>query len=321
MKSIADHIDQINNTLYLAPQTATLSWLLQEAKTQPQLADALSNVLEYHKKHWLWNEHISTYAQGNNAVSCLPTRWCLITDLVLNGKHIFYNDVEAARQLPASLRWSFGMMPYAGPLEKNPTNPYALQHWYGRNIEWRPTAIPGKREINTDEIHTQDIQQTTTHEKLAMTQQVMFDADSAIHKAYISSTIKNNDTVPLPCAPGHHTYYNMPLEDRAGVKMSGVPFSNEEITKFIMTGVWPQGEWTLKMPLSWQPIILTIPSIGTLTIKIQEPYTHMWIRTQVGKPFICIEPTAREGSKQIPTMIDPWEQREYVFSVELSPIQ
>lgn len=53
MKSIADHIDQINNTLYLAPQTATLSWLLQEAKTQPQLADALSNVLEYHKKHWL----------------------------------------------------------------------------------------------------------------------------------------------------------------------------------------------------------------------------------------------------------------------------
>lgn len=70
-----------------------------------------------------------------------------------------------------------------------------------------------------------------------MTQQVMFDADSAIHKAYISSTIKNNDTVPLPCAPGHHTYYNMPLEDRAGVKMSGVPFSNEEITKFIMTGV------------------------------------------------------------------------------------
>lgn len=311
------HIEKLTETLPLAPQTATLSWLLQDAKNNSEITEQLHQALAYYKEYWLNNDQTSTHAQWDNSVSFLPTRGGIITSLKLHGKEIFYNDMERVLDLNTSLRGSFWMTPYAWPQEKNEYNPYGLQHGYGRNIERRPSVIPGTLTANIDELVDQNIEPNAVISGLELSQSCVFGTWSEPQKAYLSLTMQNTSTQPLPYSPGHHTYYALPHEDQETFSLEGTPFTNEQLRTFMKTWKWPQGENPIKMKNTWHPLILTIPSIGKLRLRFQKPFTDIWIWCEPGKPFLCIEPTMRAWSKQAVGTILPWETKTCSFSIEL----
>ena len=56
------------------------------------------------------------------------------------------------------------------------------------------------------------------------------------NKAYFTLTVQNNGNTPLPCAPGHHTYYQVAHNEKANIRIEGTKLNSEEITTYLING-------------------------------------------------------------------------------------
>lgn len=305
-------IQKIEELLPLHSATAAVSLLAEKSKTDADLAAEIAHILDYHKQHRLTKEHESTIEHGNSSVTLLPSRGCVVTNLTLEGKQIFYHDRGKTQNINTSLRGSFRMTPYAGPAPKEADDITPLQHGYGRISEWQ-WGYDWRFHLNNQQLTDEELNEKTFYPDLHIAQSTVLDK----HKAHFMLHAENKWSVSVPCAPGFHAYYYTPLEHKWKITLQGSGINHETLSHYLAEGIGKQWEKVLKFANPHRSLYLTIPSIGTIEIMLSSAFSHVWIWTEKGQPFVCVEPVARWNSDEAINMIDPGMQKHYELSLRL----
>lgn len=249
-------------------------------------------------------ENIKTL-EGNE-VSHSPERGEIITSLNFKGKEILYFDEATFQNIEENVKGGIPILfPNAGPLE-GPQYPNLKQHGFARNQKWEAIRIPngfiGKLRSNdsTREMFPFDFSLHVSGE---------FKKDGSFN---IIQSVKNLEKdKELPISMGLHPYFKVPnelnedsYEQKKKIKFNfkGGDFVEENIEK------WANGK-AISIDNPNTSMEIGIPLHGTLVIEASKEYQKIWIWSQPGKDFICIEPVMRDkgGLVNDPEEIKPGE--------------
>lgn len=122
--------------------------------------------------------------------------------------------------------------------------------------------------------------------------------------------IENKEEIAsLPMSMGFHPYFKVPNSEKNNIKFN---FAGDEEAEN-KRETWTNGGTVyldnpkLKNPEAVMKI--SIPELGTLIIDASIEYQKVWVWSQPGKDFICIEPIMRDvnGLLNNPKIIRPGE--------------
>jgi galactose mutarotase-like enzyme len=116
----------------------------------------------------------------------------------------------------------------------------------------------------------------------------------------------------MPFAPGHHTYYKVPLKEKHNLEVEDISLSNEE------KRAWLDGEEVIKIPNPGNMKVI-VPTIGTLTLTFDPKFKYLWLWSEKNKGFFCIEPviTHPKNRETEALQIQPNTEEEVSFSITL----
>jgi len=278
------------------------------------------NTFEHKSIPRLHTEIIRT-PEGDGA-SCCPERGGIITSIQFKGEEILYLDEATFQNLDENVKGGIPKLcPGAGPNEsvENPNlkkYPDLKQHGFARNKKWDCVKTANgfvetlKSDADTRKIFPFDF---------SIRMVSGFEKDGSFN---INESIKNLEKdKDLPVSDGLHPYFRIPnenkedayeLKNKIEFNFKGGDFIKENIDK------WANGKSiSIKTPNT--PMEVIIPSLGTLVLEVSKEYKHIWIWSQPGKDFICIEPVRRNKGGLIddPEKIKPGEVSSTNFNIRL----
>ena len=175
------------------------------------------------------------------------------------------------------------LFPNAGSVESS-EYPNLKQHGFARSMKWQ-----GKREING---FYEVLNSDSDSKKI-----FPFDFRCGVGGEFkkdgsftIVQSVKNlEDEKELPISMGFHPYFKVPHDLKKDIKFNfaGGDFIKENIQK------WAHDKYiSINNPNT--PMEVIIPNLGTLVFHVSKEYKKIWIWSQSGKDFICIEPVMRD---------------------------
>ncbi len=233
---------------------------------------------------------IQKLSVNDSEVSFSPSRGGIITSLKILGTEILYFDEETFADPEANVRGGIPILfPNAGLVESS-LFPGLKQHGFARNSSnW-------KSEIH----HDRFIETLTPEEKNVTSYPCQFELTvsgiiSANGSFVLEQKVTNLEkTRELPIAMGLHPYIKVPNAEKENIvfNFEGGSYISDHATQ------WMNGETiVIDNPKTKDPsavLEIVIPSLGTLIMDVSVEYQKIWIWSQPGKDFICIEPTMRD---------------------------
>lgn len=229
----------------------------------------------------------------------------MITSLKLNGTEITYLDKETFENPTLSVRGGIPILfPNAGEIN-DPKFPGLQRHGFARSSSaWTGEEYSnGFKETLVSNVET--IKQFPFDFKLTI-EGILEEGGTCTLKQKVENLETEKD---LPLSMGLHPYFKVPNEEKKNIRFNfeGGKFIDEHASQ------WMNGETViidnpkLKDPKAVLEIV--IPTLGTLIMDVSAEYKKIWIWSEPGKDFICIEPAMRGigGLVNDPEMIGPGE--------------
>jgi galactose mutarotase-like enzyme len=260
-----------------------------------------------------------TTPEGNE-ISCCPERGGIIISIKIKGKEILHQDIKAVQEAGTNPNAGIPpLFPNSGPIPDeqkldNPELANLKQHGFAREEKWlyEKTAeginMTLKANSETRKVYPYNF-------KLSLIGK--FEPDSSFT---IVQQIENlEESKDMPVASGLHPY----LEVLSGLKgdiefnFPGGEFVKENTDK------WANGEVIKAINIDNPnvPMQVKIPGLGILVFTISSEYKRVWVWSQQGKDFICIEPVMRDAGGIItdPEIIKPTQKYSASFNIRLIP--
>jgi galactose mutarotase-like enzyme len=246
-----------------------------------------------------------------NEVSFSPERGGIITSIKFNGKEILYLDEETFNNIETNVKGGVPILfPNAGPIpDEIKTEEFKdlKQHGFARNLKWDAQKTPDgfietlNSNEQTDKIYPY---------KFKLTIQGKFDDNNSFT---IMQIIENLETdKDMPVSSGLHPYFKVLSEEIKKIKFKELETIEEQIKK------WGENIKAISTKNPNKPMEVEIPGLGTLIFEISEEYKRVWVWSQEGKDFICIEPVMRDkgGIVSDPEIIKPGEKLVLSFKIK-----
>ena len=234
------------------------------------------------------NFKIENFEMPNgNAISSCPERG-IVTSLKLKGEEILYMDNETLQNKEVSVKGGIPVLfPNAGPIPekiKNGELSDLPQHGPARNQQWKSIQttegvdLTLNSNVETKKVYPYDFNLSVSNR---------FEKDGSITITEEVQNLESNKDLPI--SMGLHPYFKVPNELKKDIQFNfeGGKFIEENIDK------WANGKYIwIENPNT--PMEVQIPNLGKLTFKVSPEYKKIWIWSQPGKDFICIEPVMRD---------------------------
>ena len=222
-------------------------------------------------------------------VSYCPERGGIITSIKLKDKEILFLDEETLKDPKVNVRGGIPILfPNAGPITASPEFPNLEQHGFARKSAWRAENVgSGFKETL---LANEETKSMYPHDfRLSVAGQL--EADSSFTIDCEVANIAANEELPL--AMGLHPYFKVPNEEKNNIKFN---FTGGEIAEE-QVETWANGKAvSIDNPKVKDPeavVKIEIPSLGILIIDASAEYEKIWVWSQTGKDFICVEPVMR----------------------------
>ncbi|MFA6000371.1 MAG: hypothetical protein WC783_05370 [Candidatus Paceibacterota bacterium] len=249
-------------------------------------------------------------------VSYCPERGGIITSIKLHGKEILYLDEATLRDTSVNVKGGVPVLfPNAGPIPdelKTPELANLEQHGFARKQKWQPLmTIDGfivSLEANdeTKKVFPYDFD-------LSIIGKLERDGSFTISQQAENFEIGKD----MPVSFGLHPYFRVPSGLKKDIRF------NFEGGKVIEENIeqWENGKPIKAVSIAnpGGPFEVSIPELGTLVFTISPEYKRVWIWSQTGKDFICVEPVMRDagGIVKDPEMLKIHQKYSASMNVQL----
>ncbi len=247
---------------------------------------------------------------GNETSYCLE-RGGIITSIKFSGKEILSLDNETFNNIENSVRGGIQILfPNAGAI------PEELQEGELKNLKRHGFARDKKWEAKTTDngfIETLNSNEETEKiypYKFKLTIKAEFDTDKSFSITQITENLEKDKEMQI--SSGLHPYFKVPNDEKKNIKFN---FPGGEIIEG-QTEKWANDEY-ISIDNPGVPTEIYIPNLGTLVFEISKEYKEIWVWSQAGKDFICIEPVMRSVGSIIsdPAKIKPGEKNIVSFKI------
>ncbi len=237
---------------------------------------------------------IHTISQNTTSISCIPERWWLITSIKLASEEILFLNEETLHNLEKNVRGGIPVMfPNAWPLRENSL--YNLsQHWFARNKPWQYEKITGtslkmylesdreSKEIFPFDFRIEMIREISVgNDCIVPKKDIVPQKDIASKVVKIIQKIINTWNQDLPSRIGLHPYYFVKNEDKENLKIYLWEKILDDYSFVNWETVYLDNPGNIK---------IVFPDWKTMELNYDSSYKKLWIRSEIGKDFICIEP-------------------------------
>lgn len=247
---------------------------------------------------------IHTISQNNTSISCIPERWWLITSIKLASEEILFLNKETLYNLEKNVRWWIPVMfPNAGPIRENSI--YKLkQHWFARNKSWQYEKISDNKfkmslkwDENSKEIFPFDF-------KLEIIREIISEKVIKIIQKIINIWDQN-----LPSRTWLHPYYFVKNEEKKDLK---IYLWNKLLDDYSFC------EWKTVYLDNPGNIKLIFPDWKNLELNYYSLYKKLWIRSEIWKDFICVEPVYGDEDALLdnPMILESGEEKSFEITIE-----
>jgi galactose mutarotase-like enzyme len=249
---------------------------------------------------------ISIKGPNDNEAALSPERGGIITSMVLSGKEVLHLDLDNFNNRTEKVRGGIPILyPNTGPLRNEDL--YKLkQHGYARlSDQWWIEEGDGTTlsEVLRADEKTRQEYPFDTMQRVA----VKLEEDGSITITQSAVNLEKEKTAPV--SMGLHPYFKVKNEDKKAIKFDFV--GGELIEKDFDN--WSNGIATsIDNPKTKDPEALlrvTFPGLGTLVMNVSVEYRKIWVWTEPGKDFVCVEPVMRDVNGLIddPETVKPGE--------------
>ena len=234
----------------------------------------------------IYNIEKIKYSNGDE-VSICPDRGGTITSLKLKGKEIFYFD-EMTLNGRDPVRGGVPILfPNGGEINANFLYPKLKRHGFARDSAWK---LEKKDDGFVEELASDDKTKNIYPFDFKLEVLGKFENNNSFT---IEQKVHNTSSVDIPISIGLHPYFLVPNSEKKNIKFNFD--GGKEIEEFFE--VWANGGTLYidnpMMKDSNSLIEIEIPTIGTITLNISKEYQKIWIWSEPGKDFVCIEPMLR----------------------------
>ncbi|MDD4412528.1 MAG: methyltransferase domain-containing protein [Patescibacteria group bacterium] len=233
---------------------------------------------------------------NNSEVSFCPERGGIISSLKLKGKEVLYMDNDSFKDTQKNVRGGIPILfPNAGPVEDSR---YKLkQHGFAR------TSDKWKADNNIEKLVADKKTMEAYPYNFSLEIKNDIEEDGSVLLSQEVTNLESNKDLPL--AMGLHPYFRVPTDKKKDIKFN---FIGGDIIENDVKNWSNDGTTSIENPKIKNPdevLRIEIPDLGTLIMDVSQEYNRIWVWSQPGKDFICIEPAMREegGLVNEPEMI------------------
>lgn len=250
--------------------------------------------------------------KGDSSVEVCCERWGTIPSLRLNNFDIFYNDPELRNNPEKNIREWFYMWPVAWNLPQATQEELWFnlkQHGFLRNVKWN--LIENSNWIVIMEYIHNSEQKDFENFPFNFNAKQTIEIDNNSAKFWLELT--NLDNKIMPFSPWHHTYYQVNPEQKLDVTLSkNIDLSEEDRV------AWLKWEKTVQITNPWT-IDIYIPGKPVYNVEYDSNYKTIWLRSEPGKWFICIEPVVTHANqfKESALYIELNETKQLEFTINI----
>jgi galactose mutarotase-like enzyme len=258
---------------------------------------------------------IETIHEDGNSASYCPERGGLITSVVIQGVELLYLDHDVAlADTSAKIRGGIPtLFPNAGGLPDTgvPENLRHLKkHGFARESnKWRHMTRKNEfvEGLKSDR-ETWDVY------PFSFSLQIFGSFRDGSFMIEQLDTSHSDDSMPV--SMGLHPYFRVPGGDKRAIEFR---FPGGEIIKDRQEE-WMNGK-AVSIALPEEAMQVLIPGLGLLRLRAAEAYRRLWVWSQPGKNFICLEPVMRDGGGIVtnPVLLNRNEAVMGRFRIGLTP--
>jgi galactose mutarotase-like enzyme len=239
-------------------------------------------------------------------VSFSPERGGIVTSLKLGGREVLYMDQGTFNDASKSVKGGIPIMfPNAGPLKEGP---YKLeQHGFARDSkDWQ--VLESNPNQFTEELLPNDAAREAFPFDHSFRVRGTLEDDGSFTLAQEATNLEESKDMPV--SSGLHPYFPVPVDKKKDIKFM---FPGGEIAEQGVAQWEREGEVkTIKLDNpkvqdSQAVLRVEIPELGTLVLDVSKEYQRIWVWSQAGKDFICIEPVMRDAGGLVddPELVPP----------------
>jgi len=232
---------------------------------------------------------------NNNELEFCPEEGGLIKSMKIDGVELFYFDEERFNNPNKSDRGGAPVLfPMAGP--KTNEGPFSElnQHGFARDLSWTKEKNEDGEFIEFLESNDETLKIYPYDFILRMKAKINEGGDVTL-----TQEVENNGTEEMPVSMGLHPYFNVLEKDKENIKFnfSGGKDLEEKIQKWLVLDKQDKdyGAFMERIDNPGEEIEMNIPEIGTIKMDISKEYEKVWIWSERGSNFICIEPVMRDN--------------------------
>jgi galactose mutarotase-like enzyme len=219
-----------------------------------------------------------------------PERGGIITSLKLHDVEVLYFDQETFADTSRSVRGGIPILfPNAGAFN-DPAFPLLKQHGFARERnDWKSE----KDETSfTETLIADDETRAAYPYNFKLSLSGAFQKDGSFTLEQKVENLEDEKTMPV--SMGLHPYFKVKDANKGHIKFNfeGGAYIQDSIT------LWGNGTFVsidnpkIKDPTAVMEIIM--PELGTLILDVSAGYEKIWVWSEAGKDFICIEPVMRD---------------------------
>jgi galactose mutarotase-like enzyme len=239
----------------------------------------------------------------------------IIVSVKFNGQEVLFLDEATLQDLKSNVKGGIPVLfPNAGPIpeELKTTELSQLeQHGFARKQKWESTKTT---EGIDSVLRANDETKKNYPYNFELSLISKFKKDGSFNVVERVENLEADKNMPVSF--GLHPYFKVSSESKKNIKFNfiGGKFIEENAEK------WINGE-AVKIDNPNTPMEVIIPGLGTLIFTISPEYKRVWVWSQPGKDFICIEPVMRDKGGIItdPQLVKPREKYSATLNVGFIP--
>lgn len=247
---------------------------------------------------------IFSLTHNNITLEYSPERWGLITQIYFWETPVLFFNEETFYDLTKNVRGGIPIMfPNAWPLEKV-WNFFELwnipQHGFARNSKFFSQTWENFVEMKL-------LANNTTKELFPYDFELTLRAEIIEKSVKISLSIKNIGEQNIPVAPWFHPYFLISENKKDEFFLEKNWEKIEEYKKYHWETIYTKNPWKFQTYL-WE---------NTLELDYSETFQKLWLWSEPGKDFLCIEPTFWDEGALIENPCVLQSNEEKIFSIKI----
>jgi len=248
-----------------------------------------------------------------NKASISPERGVNLLELIMEDKKILYLDEGTFKNRETNIKGGIPILfPNAGPIPdelKDGIYGSLKQHGFARDLEW--SVVKTENGFKSILISNEETMKVYPFEfKLELEHRFEENGSFMIIQS-VTNLEKEKD---INISSGLHPYFNVKSSEKKNIKFN---FEGGKIIEEKFE-TWANGK-AISIENHGFPLEVEIPGLGTLIFTLSSDFQRIWVWSQEGKDFVCVEPVMRDKGGIIidPEKIKPGETHISSFNIAM----